>query len=297
MKKIVVGIILALGFTTLQPAKAEVGQSIVIIDTAIDSTLPQFSGKLVQEVCIVTTGVCPNGKTFHEGPGAATLPVTQAYSNGFDHGTVMALIANQVNPNVNIIFIRIVGINPRNQKMGSYSQVEVTKALDWVVANKSKYNVVSVSASIGTHVLNTGSAYCPIRATHSTLIANINKLITLGVPTMFASGNNGDIARVDFPACIPAAVAVSGSDFNVDDKDFIGTWSNGGPDADFYALGVYNTQVKRAVGTSASTAAFSAYWAKNYKGTYQATYDYLKSITKPIKNSKTTTNVFVDILK
>ena len=48
MKKIAVGIILVLGFTTLQPAKANVAPSIVIVDTAIDSTLPQFSGKLIQ---------------------------------------------------------------------------------------------------------------------------------------------------------------------------------------------------------------------------------------------------------
>jgi len=297
MKKIAVGIILVLGFTTLQPAKADVAPSIVIVDTAIDSTLPQFSGKLIQEVCIVSSGTCPNGAKFQEGAGAATLPVTQVYKNGFEHGTIMSLIANQVNPNVNIVFIRIAGINPKNGAMYTFSHLDVQKALDWVIANKYKYNVVSVSSSVGTHVLNKTGSYCPIKATHSTLINNINTLISLGVPTMFASGNNGDIARVDFPACIPAAVAVSGSDFNVDDKDFIGTWSNGGPDADFYALGVYNTQVKRAMGTSASTAAFSAYWAKNYKGTYQATYDYLKSITKPIKNAKTSTTLFVDILK
>lgn len=297
MKKIAVGIILVLGFTTLQPAKADVAPSIVIIDTAIDSTLPQLSSKLIQQVCIVTSGVCPNGQTFQEGPGAATLPVSQVYKNGFEHGTIMSLIANQVNSNVNIIFIRIAGINPKTGAMYTFSTTELTRALDWVILNKVKYNVVSVSSSIGTHVLNTGTNYCPIKATHSTLIGNINKLISLEVPTMFASGNNGDIARVDFPACIPAAIAVSGSDYNVDDKNFIGTWSNGGPDADFYALGVYNTQVKRAIGTSASTAALSAYWAKNYKGTYQSTFNYLKSITQPIKNTKTTTTVFVDILK
>lgn len=297
MKKIAVGIILVFGLTTLQPAQADIAQSIVIIDTAIDTSIPQLKQKVVQEVCIVGTGTCPNGKMFQEGPGSATLPSSKALSGGFEHGTIMSLIANQVNPSVDIIFIRIAGINPRTGAIGSFSQVEVTRALDWVIANKSKYNVVSVSSSVGTHVLNSGAAYCPIKATHSTLINNINTLISLGVPTMFSSGNNGDIARVDFPACIPAAVAVSGSDFNVDDKDFVATWSNGGPDADFYALGVYNTQVKRAVGTSASTAAFSAYWAKNYKGTYQATYDYLKSITKPIKNSKTSTTLFVDILK
>ena len=58
------------------------------------------------------------------------------------------------------------------------------------------------------------------------------------------------VSRVDFPACIPSAIAVAGSDYNYDDGNFIGLWSNGGSDVDFYALGVYNTQVKRAIGTS-----------------------------------------------
>jgi len=297
MKKIAVAVIAVLSLVFLQPVNAEPSKSIVIIDTAIDSSLPQLSNKLIQEVCIVTSGVCPNGKTFQEGKGAATLPVTQVYSNGFEHGTIMSLIANQVNPDVNIIFIRIAGINPKTGAMYTFSTTELTQALDWVIINKTKYNVVSVSSSIGTHVLNTTGSYCPIKATHSTLIGNINKLILLEVPTMFASGNNGDVNRIDFPACITTAVAVSGSDYNVDDKNFIGTWSNSGPETDFYALGVYNTQVKKAVGTSASTAALSAYWAKNYKGTYKTTFDYLKSITQPIKNTKITSNVFVDILK
>ena len=296
MKKIAVGIIAVFGLVFLQPAHAEVAPSIVIVDTAIDSSIPQLSSKLVQEVCIVTSGTCPNGKTFQEGLGSATLPKPQVYMNGFEHGTIMSLIANKVNPNANIIFIRIAGMS-RTGTMYSFSDLEVTRALDWAIANKTKYNIVSVSSSVGTHNLNKTGSYCPIKATHATLISNINTLINLGVPTMFAAGNNGDISKVDFPACIPAAVAVAGSDYNVDDGNFIGLWSNGGTDVDFYALGVYDTQVKRAIGTSASTAAFSAYWAKNYKGTYQATYDYMKSITKPIKNYKTSTAVFVDILK
>ena len=48
-------------------------------------------------------------------------------------------------------------------------------------------------------------------------------------------------------------------------------------------------------GTSAATAAFSAYWAKNYKGTYQSTYDYMKSIAKQAVGRSTTTDRLVSI--
>ena len=159
MKKIAVGIILVFGLTTLQPAHAAPASSIVIIDTAIDSSIPQLKEKLVQEVCVIGSGTCPNGTNFQEGPGAATLPITQVYSNGFDHGTIMSLIANKVNPDVNIIFIRIAGMNPKTGAMYTFTDTQVTKALDWVISNKSKYNIVSVSSSVGTHLLNSGANY------------------------------------------------------------------------------------------------------------------------------------------
>jgi len=298
MKKIAVGIAIVLGFTLFQPVSAQAAnESIVIIDTAIDSTRPEFSGKIIQEVCLVESGVCPNGTMFQEGSGAASLPVAQAYKNGFEHGTLMSLIALQVNPNVNIIFIRVAGMNPRTQKMHSFSDVSVTRALDWTIANKSKYNIVSVSASAGHASYNSTGNYCPIRATHSKLISNIEKLMSNGVATMFAAGNGRDRSRINFPACIPQAVAVGGSNTHkAGELPTLSIFFNTAPEVDFYALGTFMTPVKNSVGTSASTVALSAYWAKNYKGTYQATFDYLKSIGKTTSNQFTSTNSFVDVL-
>jgi len=299
MKKIAVALVAVFGLALIQPVAVASNQSIVIIDTAIDSTRPEFKNKLVYEACFVSSsGRCPNGTISQEGVGSASLPTAQAMSADFRHGTLMTLIANQINPNVNIIFIRIAGTNPRTGRAAAFSDDQVKVALDWVIANKTKFNIVSVSASVGTHsTLRTGPGYCPITALKRPLVANIDKLIEMGVATMFASGNDGDPVRVDFPACIPSAVAVSASDYNVDDKDFINVRSNSAVETDFYALGTYNVVGTRVSGTSASTAALSAYWAKNYKGTYQQTYDYLKSLTKPIKNTRISSTLFVDILK
>jgi hypothetical protein len=292
MKKIAVGIIAVFSLVLLQPVHAEPNKSIVIIDTAIDSSIPQLKAKLVQEVCILGSMVCPNGQRFQEGPGAATLPSAQALKGGFEHGTIMALIANQVNPDANIIFVRIAGLTKRGT-MDTYSINEVTKALTWVVNNKQKYNIVSVSASQGSHSgLRTGTEYCPIRATHAELIGNIEKLSTSGVATIFSAGNNRDYSRIDFPACIPQAVAVGGAT----EDDAMAPYSNAAPEVDFYYLGAFNTQVGRSVGTSASAAAFSANWAKNYKGTYQTTYDYFVSVSKQAVGRSTTTNRLVSLL-
>ena len=291
MKKIAVGIIAVFSLVLLQPVHAEPNKSIVIIDTALDSSIPELKAKLIQEVCILGSMVCPNGQKFQEGPGSATLPSAQALKGGFEHGTIMALIANQVNPDVDIIFVRIAGMTKRGT-MDTYSITEITKALTWVVDNKQKYNIVSVSASMGNHNLKTGLNYCPIKGSHSVLIGNIDKLSAVGVATMFSAGNNRDYARIDFPACIPQAVAVGGAT----EDNAMAPYSNAAPEVDFYSLGAFNTQIGRSVGTSAATAAFSASWAKNYKGTYQATYDYFVSVSKPAVGRTTTTNRLVSLL-
>jgi len=291
MKKIAVGLIAVFSLVLLQPVHAEPNKSIVIIDTAIDSSIPQLKAKLVQEVCFIGSMVCPNGQKFQEGLGAATLPSSQALKGGFEHGTIMALIANKVNPDADIIFVRIAGML-RNGKMDTYSINEVTKALTWVVNNKQKYNIVSVSASMGNHNLGTGPNYCPIRKTHAELIGNIDKLSASGVATIFAAGNNRDYARIDFPACIPQAVAVGGAT----EDNAMAPYSNAAPEVDFYSLGAFDTQIGRSVGTSAAAAAFSASWAKNYKGTYQSTYDYFVSISKSAVGRTTTTNRLVSLL-
>ena len=38
--------------------------AVAILDTAIDTSLPAFQGKIIQEVCILEWTTCPNGKSF-----------------------------------------------------------------------------------------------------------------------------------------------------------------------------------------------------------------------------------------
>ena len=290
MKKIAVGIIAVLSLVLLQPVNAQPAKSIVIIDTAIDSSIPQLKAKIVQEVCILDRMTCPNGQKFQEGLGSATLLPSQVYSNGFGHGTSMALIANKVNPDANIVFIRIVGMKP-NGTMDNSSVFDIEKALSWVILNKEKYNIVSVSASMGSHTLKTGLNYCPTNATHAGLVGNIDKLLALNVATIFAAGNNRDYKRIDFPACITQAVAVGGAT----EGNSMSPFSNAAPEVDFYFIEVFDINNKTFRGTSASAVAFSAYWTKNYKGTYASTYDYMKSISISAKGRTTTTDRLVSL--
>jgi hypothetical protein len=294
MKKIAVGIIAVFGLTLLQPVHAEPNKSIVIIDTAIDTTLPELQGKIVYEVCLMEELQCPNKKSFQEGPGSATLPASQLYAGGFDHGTKMAQVAVKTNPNIDIVFIRIfpMGRNGTVAYSAANANSTVKQALDWVAKNKTKFNIVAVSASVGHRPLNTGANYCQIRPKFDAgLIQSIKLLKSNGVASVFSTGNNFDKTRIDYPSCLADAIGVS----SVGPRGNTESYANDSAEVDFYSLGRHELPTGNISGTSAATAAFAAYWAKNYGGSYQVTYDYLKSIATISDTNKN--NTVIDVLK
>jgi hypothetical protein len=293
MKKIAVGLIAVFGLTVLQPAYAEDKKSVVIIDTAIDTSLPELSGKIVYEVCLMEELRCPNKKSFMEGPGSATLPATQIYSGGFEHGTRMAQIASRINPDMNIVFIRIFPMDKKGNVATSAANANSTvkQALDWVIKNKTKFNIVAVSTSLGQRPVKTGANYCSINRSDAGLKSSIASLKTMGVASVFATGNNADKSRIDYPSCLSDSVAVS----SVYSEGTLVPAANESIEVDFYALSRHELSSGTVAGTSASTSAFAAYWAKSYKGNYQTTYDHLKSIE--IKSTHSGLKSFVDVLK
>lgn len=293
MKKIAVGLIAVFGLVVLQPAYAEDKKSIVIIDTAVDTSLPELKEKIVHEVCLMEELRCPNKKSFMEGPGSATLPVPQVYSGGFAHGTQMSLIATKTNPNINIVFIRIFPMDKNGNVATNAANANSTvkQALDWVISNKSKFNIVAVSASIGQRPTKRGVAYCSINKFDAGLKSSIASLKLIGVASIFAAGNDRDKSRINYPACLSDSVAIA----SISNRGNTETYNNESNEIDFYALGRYELPSGNVSGTSSATAAFAAYWAKAYAGNYQTTYDYLKSIATTSDTNKN--NTVVDILK
>jgi hypothetical protein len=293
MKKIAVGLIAVVSLVVLQPTYAQDKKSIVIIDTAVDTSLPALQGKIIHEVCLMEELRCPNKKSFMEGPGAATLPANQVYSGGFAHGTQMSLIATQTNPDINIVFIRIFPMD-RNGNVATAAanaNSTVKQALDWVINNKTKFNVVAVSASLGHKPTRTGPNYCSNNRFDAGLKSSIASLKTLGVASVFATGNDRDKTRINYPACLTDSVAIA----SVGPRGNTETYNNDSAELDFYALGRHEIALGSVSGTSAATAAFSAYWAKTYVSDYQTTYDRLKSIATTSDTNKN--NTVVDVLK
>lgn len=268
MKKVVGLFLVAFGLSFLPAVHAQEKPAIAIIDTGVDTS----QVNVYHEVCLMEEKRCPNKQTFMEGPGSAN----RAAINGFEHGTNMVKVAQAINPNMNIIFIRIVPAD-KNDKNPMFSAVNsnstIKQALDWVIKNKTKFNIVATSTSFTEYSkFKKGLNYCPV---NSSLQKTIVSLQSLNVGVFFGAGNDYKTTQIGYPACIAESIAVGAS--NADNR--VELYSNKAPEIDFFALGTYDILGKRIMGTSPATAALAAHWAKNYKGSHSSTFDYLKSVS------------------
>lgn len=272
--------------------------TIAILDTAIDMSQQQIKDRVIYEVCLVEYSVCPNGLPKMEGPGAATMLPSALKLGGFDHGTQMASVAIQTNPNVNIVFIRIIG----NRSDGSReytNEASVYNALQWVIDNQAKFNIQAVSMSQGHHVLGAaGTDYCP--KTPMTQ-SKIQKLNSMGVGVFFPAGNARDYVRIDWPACLPESIAMGAT---MPTKEIAVYTNHDNKLTDFFALGTLTaTGVDGAkvnvAGTSASVQGGAVAWAtvKAAKPnlTYQQIYDLISKTSIATKNSKIQGGKLIDL--
>ncbi len=261
--------------------------TVAILDTALNANLPIFNGRVLYEVCILEWNNCNNGASFDEGTGAARLQEPQISQNGFAHGTQMASIFVKTNPNVNIVFIRIVGINIFGSR-AIITEVMIARALDWVIKNKLRFDIQAVTMSQGHHSLSSSTDYC---SSYTEVNPKIKELLTIGVPVFFPAGNRGDKNRIDFPACIPEAIAIAGYSLN---PDSISSFTNADNAlVDFFEVSsspsiLPNGKQVSASGTSVSAQIAAARWLaiKIAKPSlsYSEIYNLLLSTAKDIND-------------
>jgi len=237
MKKITTALVAILAITLSMPAQANLKNStsvptLAVLDTALDTSIPSIKSRLVGEACVLDWTSCPNGTKFMEGEGSSVLPMNILSSNNFNHGTQMVSAAIARNPNMNILFVRIIG-NTRTGARQNTGVLTVTNALEWVYSNKDKYNVTAIAVSQGnSKVLRRGASYCPVTATDTM----VDRFYSVGIPVFFPTGNDRDTKRINWPACIPNAVAVGGVEVkNLDtpqasrisnyDPNLVDTWA------------------------------------------------------------------------
>ena len=255
---------------------ADPAPSIVVIDTGTDPAL--FPGKIVAEACFLEYYTCANGKQAMEGVGASFIAPTT--NKALSHGTQMLSVIATVAPTAKLIPIKIVERTPAGNPM-LYTLASVKQALDWVIANRVKYNIAVVSLSQG--------GIKPGCRVPDGMAAQFATLKAVNVPVVVSIGNNSSKTDSNAPACLPDAVAVGATDnpwpgiqpiaFDAKAKPYIARYNNVSSAVDFYANArwfVLNRDGTRKfeVGTSTATASFAGWWFVNRKESFDATYKY-----------------------
>src|SRR5260370_4679353 len=158
--------------------------------------------------------------------GLGTLRASTAAGNArVAQGTYIGIA-----PNANIINLRVLN------KPGAGSVSALLSALDWVMNNRTTYNIRVVNMSLGMPAFDSYKNDPVCRAVRS--------LVDVGVVVVAASGNNGKdsagqklYGRVHSPGIEPSAITIGASNtFGTDGRadDVMATYSSRGPTRGFW---------------------------------------------------------------
>jgi hypothetical protein len=274
MKKLTV---LAVALLSIVPIQAHAATpTIAIIDTAIDSSsIPQVS----YEVCFTNNNSCPNGTKSQEGKGSANVDSVGWSITGMDHGTDVTQSALVANKNINIVFIRISDFTKATAKYAQYMYTggdTIDRAIQWIDANASKYNISAVSISQERH--NFAKGTCP---TDIQFASTVQSLKTKNVPVLVGVGNDASVDFVGFPACVQDVIGVGAATTAGQNYYF----SNLGAGVDLMSLGRLNIPMpnntsKAVIGTSIATPYAAALWVTKITGQYDSQIAQLSALPK-----------------
>lgn len=303
MNKIIISVLAFLSFILSINVSAAFNETnsadvnVAVIDTALDRNVNTLQGKISHEVCILESNSCPNGKNFQEGPGSSYIPLKFFNKNGFDHGTLMTSVLTKANPDIKVVFVRIVGHTLTGERRATTENAFIN-ALDWIIKNKYKFNIQAVTMSQGHHNLLDSLSYCP---NTPRTVEKIKDLIAMDVPIFLPTGNIGDYKRIDWPACIDESISVG----SVSNNGKVPDWSNMDMQkVDLYTLGFFQamrptSQRMNISGTSVSTQIAAAQWLsvkKQYPElTYSQLLDKIRSTSIKVSNPVGITGFMINI--
>ncbi|THB74915.1 MAG: PKD domain-containing protein [Gammaproteobacteria bacterium] len=238
------------------------GQSIVILDSGVNSEHSFFEDRIVDEACFSTndrsenaTSLCPDGgeEQFGVGAGMACDSESRFVSKKCTHGTHVAGIAagyydeefTGVAYGSNIISIQVFSLfdnhdercDGREQCIKTFRSDQV-EALAWILNNHADYDIAAINMSIGDESERTRHCDNDPRRFY------IERLRAEGIATVISSGNDGHSNAVGAPGCISSAITVGSvlksSDeisMHYDDDGELEWGSNGGELVDILAPG------------------------------------------------------------
>jgi len=163
------------------------GTSVVILDTGLNYTLPEFgncTAPTVPATCRVIT-------VFDVAPDDAALD-----SSG--HGTQVSAVVASTSTST-----KLIGIDVFDGSSASISSI--LTSLDWAILNQATYNISSINMSLGD-----GGQYstpCASVATNP-FIQPFSDVRANGMLPVVSTGNNAYSNGISLPACTPGAISV-----------------------------------------------------------------------------------------
>jgi serine protease AprX len=211
---------LAHGFQTLWGAQAwsaPQSPTIAVVDSGIDTTRPDFGSRVVKQVELCSLAPCSSGGDAY-GHGTFVAGIAAGSASGYAGGA----------PSAKLVSLHVMNDN------GQAATSDVISAAQWILANKSTYNIRVANFSLHSST--------PSNFTRDPLDQAVEKLWFSGVVVVTAAGNNaadGAANGVHYaPANDPFVVTVGASDFhgtNLATDDTIAPWSSWGYTYDGFA--------------------------------------------------------------
>ena len=215
------------------------GIGIAVLDSGIDANHTAFLDRSNNQRVIYSRDFTGEGRT-DDLYGHGTHVASIAAGNGRISNAQYTGIA----PNANVINLRVLGVT------GSGNVSAVLSALDWVLTNRSVYNIRVVNMSLGAPAVDSYKNDPVCRA--------VRRLVDAGVVVVAAVGNNGInssgqkiYGQVHSPGNEPSAITVGAANtYGTDQRrdDVIASYSSRGPTRsawiDAYGLKHYDNLIK-----------------------------------------------------
>ncbi len=180
------------------------GTAVAVLDSGVDYNGNLYGNGTAFGTCsgVNTPGDCLSLPAVPSGCRVACshdfTTTDDGYPDNDGHGTNVAGIVMGVAPDT-----RIVALDIFRGSGGFLSAFDsdIIDAMNWVIANKSAYNIVALNMSLGGDVFTSP-------CTNDAFVVPVAEAKAAGILSTVASGNDGYYNGIASPACVPGAVSV-----------------------------------------------------------------------------------------